>query len=41
MDMGTFREGGFGSIGPEDEHVKLCWPQVAWCCGELLVIVSH
>ena len=25
-------------IGLEEKRTWLCWPQVAWCCGELLVV---
>ena len=35
--LGGCKEGGFEKTGVEEEHAQLCWPQAAWCCGELLV----
>ena len=28
------------NIGLEEERALLCWPQAAWCCGELLLLVA-
>ena len=25
----------------EEELAKVCWPQAAWCCGELLVVYHY
>ena len=38
--LGGYKKGGFEQIGMEEECAQLCWPQVAWCCGEFLVVVG-
>ena len=42
-EMGTswegVNEGGLETIRLEEECSSLCWPQAAWCCSELFVVV--
>ena len=41
--MGTSWEGvkreALNRLGWRRSHAQLCWPQAAWCCSELLVVV--
>ena len=37
--LGGCKQGGIEQIGMKEECGQLCWPQVAWCCSELLVVV--